>query len=84
MGEPFCDDDDVLIPIRQVPRYLPNSARGKPFNEHTILRWVNHGVNGVYLEVLRIGAQIFTTEEALANFIMECTAKHAEGRSHDD
>ena len=42
---------------------------GRKRNRHVVLRWINKGVGGTRLETIRIGRQIYTSEEAINRFV---------------
>src|SRR5262245_26557389 len=68
-------DTDHLFPLRDVPRQLPPSRRGKPVNLSTVLRWVLKGVRGVRLEAVMLGGTWYTSRAALREFTERLTAR---------
>ena len=51
-------------PITTVGERLP----GKP-HQNSVKRWIDHGINGVRLQSVRVGNRRFVSEDALAEFI---------------
>lgn len=63
----MIDIDESLVPLREAPKLLP-TRNGKRLHISTLFRWVQRGVDGVKLEVLRIGGTTYTSREALQRF----------------
>lgn len=59
-----------LIRLADVPRlkWLPRRRGGKRLNISTVFRWVQSGLNGAKLEVVRVGGAMATSEAALLRF----------------
>jgi hypothetical protein len=57
-----------LVPISDVPRKLPPRSSGKRVHISAVYRWIQRGVRGVHLEVLKIGGTAYTSVEALQRF----------------
>jgi len=57
-----------LISINDVPRQLPTRRNGKRVHISAVYRWIQRGVRGVHLEVLKIGGTAYTSVEALQRF----------------
>lgn len=62
--------NDELIPLSQAARCLPN----KP-GAATLWRWHRRGVNGVKLEIVRVGGRVFTTASAWRDFVTRMTSR---------
>ena len=60
--------EEQLIPLREVPRYLPPRPSGKRVHISACYRWISRGVRGVRLEAIRIGGTTYTSLEALQRF----------------
>lgn len=71
----FDPTTEKPIPLRDVPRiaWLPHSTRAKKVSVSTVFRWVNPGIRGQRLEVLRIGGTLHTSEERLRAFFERLT-----------
>lgn len=57
-----------LIALREAPRHLPARPNGKRVHISACYRWINRGVRGVRLEVIRVGGSTYTSLEALQRF----------------
>ena len=53
---------------------LTQAARKLGVNPSSTWRWALHGVRGVKLETYNVGAQRFTSEEAIERFVEATTA----------
>jgi uncharacterized protein DUF1580 len=63
---------ETPIPLKIAARHRlirAKSRDGRAVNFSTIYRWALHGVRGVRLETIRIGATLCTTEAAIVRFI---------------
>lgn len=58
-----------LIPIRSVPHRLPPRDNGRCVHISAVYRWVQRGVRGVHLKAVRIGGVLYTSKEALQQFV---------------
>ena len=56
---------ETLIPIKKAGSHFP----GGGFSTRTIERWIASGVNGIRLEICRIGRERFTSSEAIQRFL---------------
>ncbi len=65
---------EALIPIREVPKYLPPRSSGKSCHISVIYRWVTRGVRGVVLESWVIGGLRYSSLQALDRFIARCSS----------
>jgi hypothetical protein len=63
-----------LLRPSNAARELPPGRNGRPINVSTIFRWINPGVRGVRLEVVRIGGSVYTSREALKRFAEALTS----------
>ncbi|GEM_PF-3160617 len=65
--DPFAAD---LIPLRNLPKLLPCRRRGKRLNLATVWRWTTAGYGPlkIKLPVLRVGANVYTSREALRDW----------------
>ena len=57
-----------LIPTLDIPLRLPPRTSGRRIHPSTVYRWIQRGVRGVRLEVIRIGGTTYTSVEALQRF----------------
>jgi hypothetical protein len=71
----FIALNDTLISLQEAALLLPRRRGGKPTHPVTIARWAAHGLNGVKLDVLRVGSMTFTTNDALQRFCDELTQR---------
>ena len=67
------------IALRNVPSILPATGRGKRLQVSAVYRWVQRGLDGVKLEVIRIGGRRYTSVEALQRFAEHRTQPHGQG-----
>lgn len=72
---PFAVSD--LQTLSRAARLLRPRRGDRPTSGSTLFRWSTKGVNGVVLQTWRIGRTIFTTEQALREFILASTAAGA-------
>ena len=62
-------EHENLIPIRDVPRYIPPRRSGRRLHISAVYRWIKHGVRGgIRLEAVKIGGSAYTSKEALQRF----------------
>ena len=59
--------------LAQATKHLPRRRRGKKPHASTLYRWALNGVQGVRLEVIRVGGTLCTSLEALQRFCERCT-----------
>ena len=59
---------EQLIPLNQVPKYLPKRKTGKAIHISAIYRWIQKGLKGVKLESIRVGGTSYTSRQALQRF----------------
>ncbi len=57
-----------LVPVREIPRFLPCRTSGKRVHISACYRWLSRGIRGVKLEAIRIGGTTYTSVEALQRF----------------
>ena len=58
----------TIISIDDAAKHV-GKISGKKRNRSVILRWINRGVSGVKLDAIRIGGEIFTSHEAVNDFV---------------
>jgi hypothetical protein len=59
---------ETIISIADAAKHV-GKISGKNRNRSVIFRWISRGVSGVKLEAIRIGGEIFTSKEALNDFL---------------
>jgi hypothetical protein len=59
---------EQLVSLREVPKLLPARGNGRRIHVSAIYRWVQRGVRGTRLEVIRVGGTTYTSREALQRF----------------
>lgn len=59
---------EELVSLRDVPKLLPAKGNGKRIHISAVYRWVQRGIKGIRLEVIRIGGTSYTSREALQRF----------------
>ena len=57
--------DEALVPLTKAGKRIP----GRGVSPACIERWIRKGVNGVTLEICRIGRERYTSEEAIRRFL---------------
>ena len=68
-----------LIPLREVPQYLPRRNSGRRVHVSAVYRWAARGLKGTRLETVRIGGTTYTSEEALQRFADQLSLpRHSE------
>lgn len=65
--------NEELIQLSKVPQHMPKRANGKKIHVSAVYRWINRGLRGVRLEVIRIGGTSYTSKEALQRFAERLT-----------
>jgi hypothetical protein len=63
--DPLADD---LMPLSQAAKSLPPLRNGRPVSPATLWRWKSRGLNGVQLQIVRLGGTACTTKTALREF----------------
>lgn len=61
---------EQVISIDEADKHVAKIS-GKKRNRAKIIRWANRGVAGVKLRTIAIGSEIFTSREALNEFLNE-------------
>ena len=59
---------DTLIPLSEIAKQLPQ--RPSPAS---LWRWHSKGINGIRLEVIRVGGRLYTTARAWRTFVEHTT-----------
>lgn len=62
-------DPAKFVPLSDVPAMLPARPNGRKVHISAVYRWASKGVKGVRLETVRIAGALFTTREAVEDFI---------------
>ena len=57
--------DEALVPLTKAGKRIP----GRGVSPACIERWIRKGVNGVTLEICRIGRERYTSQEAIRRFL---------------
>ncbi len=70
--DPECEVLIHLGDAQQHPLLRQGRHPGKPISYSSIERWITHGVRGVKLEAVKIGATRFTSDGAIRKFIAAC------------
>ena len=65
---------EQLISLHEVPTILPPRPSGKRLHISTIYRWVQRGIRGIRLEVVKVGGTTYTSREALQRFVQPAAA----------
>ncbi len=65
---------EEVVSLAAATKHLPKRRGGKRPHVSTLYRWATVGVNGVKLEVIRVGSTLCTSLEALQRFCDRCTA----------
>ena len=67
---------EQLVSLHDVPKLLPPRPSGKRVHISAIYRWVQRGIRGIRLEVIRVGGTTYTSREALQRFSSPTAAPH--------
>ncbi|MCF7975530.1 MAG: DUF1580 domain-containing protein [Phycisphaerae bacterium] len=65
--------NENMIPLADVPGYLPKRPNGKKIHLSAIYRWAAKGIKGVVLETAKIGGASYTSLEAIKRFSDQLT-----------
>ena len=65
-----------LFPLQEVPEHLPK-RRGRKLHRSVTYRWAGAGLAGVRLRTLRIGGELHTSDQWLAEFFQAVTKAKA-------
>ncbi len=60
---------DELLTLPQAAALFPRRRAGSKVSTTTLWRWYSRGSRGVRLEVARVGGQVYTTRDAICDFI---------------
>jgi len=60
---------DALLTLPQAASLFPRRRGGTKVSTSTLWRWYSRGSRGVRLEVARVGGQVYTTRDAIRDFI---------------
>jgi hypothetical protein len=66
MIDPLVDD---LLTLPQAAALFPRRRAGSKVSTSTLWRWYTSGSRGVRLEVARVGGQVYTTRDAIRDFV---------------
>ena len=59
---------------------LPRRGSGRPIHVATLYRWALHGSQGIRLETVQIGAQKFTSRQAIERWVKRLTTQREQRR----
>ena len=74
-------EHEHLVALHDVPKLLPARANGKRVHISAVYRWVQRGVRGVHLEIVRVGGTSYTSREALQRFALPSDAQSPRPQS---
>lgn len=60
---------DELLTLPQAAGLFPRRRAGSKVSTSTLWRWYTRGSRGVRLEVARVGGSVYTTRDAIRDFI---------------
>jgi len=60
---------DELLTLPQAAALFPRRRGGSKVSTSTLWRWYTRGSRGVRLEVARVGGSVYTTRDAIRDFI---------------
>lgn len=60
---------DELLTLPQAAALFPRRRGGAKVSTSTLWRWYSRGSRGVRLEIARIGGSVYTTRDAIRDFI---------------
>jgi hypothetical protein len=67
---------DELLTLPQAAALFPRRRGGSKVSTSTLWRWYARGSRGVRLEVARVGGQVYTSRDAIRDFV---TARSVAG-----
>jgi hypothetical protein len=70
-------ETEQLLPLHDVPKLLPARPSGKKLHISAVYRWAQRGIQGIRLEVVRVGGTTYTSREALQRFVQSPNAAPA-------
>lgn len=71
------ENTDEFLTLAEAARLLPKRRAGKSISAQSLWRWCAQGFQGVRLEHLRIGRNIYVTRAALIKFGEAIAAQHS-------
>lgn len=72
-----------FVPLNDVPAMLPVRPNGKRVHISAVYRWASKGVRGVRLQTVRIAGVLYTTREAVEDFINAAALPPSEPHPRD-
>ena len=81
MSKPIDTFNEEIISVDEAAKHF-SSITSKKQNKNMILRWMNRGVSGVKLRSIRIGNAIYTSKEALNEFVSESRNQKRDKHAH--
>ena len=64
-------DNESILSLEDAAKYFSNLS-GRRCNREVVRRWINRGCNGVVLESISVGRDIFTSKEAISRWVHRC------------
>ncbi len=65
--------NETVLSLTDATKRLPKRRAGKRPHVSTLYRWAQSGIDGVKLEVIRVGGTLCTSLESLQRFCERCT-----------
>ncbi|MEL7500051.1 MAG: DUF1580 domain-containing protein [Planctomycetota bacterium] len=73
---------ETILSVDAAAKHI-SKITGKRRNRAVILRWANKGVAGVKLRTIAVGSEIFTSREALNDFLNDSRNAKRDQRSRE-
>jgi hypothetical protein len=70
MIDPLCGE---LLSMNEAVEVFPHRRGGSKVSRVTLHRWITQGAKGVRLETVKIGGMVYTTKDAIREFIRACS-----------
>jgi hypothetical protein len=70
MIDPLCGE---LLSMNEAVDVFPSRRGGSKVSRVTLHRWITRGAKGVRLETVKVGGMIYTTKDAIREFIRACS-----------
>ena len=64
-------DNETILSLEDAAIYF-SKLSGRSRNREVVRRWINRGCNGVVLESISIGRDVFTSKQAISRWVHRC------------
>ena len=67
-----------LISINEAVGLFPHRRSGAKVSRSTLHRWATKGSKGIRLEIVKVGGMVYTTKDAIREFILACSSSQGD------